>query len=198
MNMKESILKRMFITRSQGFINISEKRDFWKELAKDYNGIFNSKQTVARDLESLILKIPYKQYLIKFTESDTHPLKINCKLNVNYKFNFYISRKDTLEKLLTFFGSQNIRVGDHSFDKKYFIQGENPDLIKKILIINRIKTILLSNNIFSYNCKYKKKDETIQLTSLVSRTVNSKSELSELYELFCLTIDEMKKLNIIN
>jgi hypothetical protein len=194
---KENIFKQMFITRTLGFIDISKKRDFWKDLAKESNGIFNVKHTVAKDLETLILKIPYKQYLVEFTESDTHPLKITCKLNVNYKFDFFISYEDTLEKLLKFFGNQDIQVGNETFDKKYLIQGEKPDLIKKVLMKDRIKTILLSNNVFSYNCIYEKKNETIQLTSLVSRTVNSKSELSELFELFCLTIDEMEKLDII-
>ncbi|MCF6170667.1 MAG: hypothetical protein L3J66_06800 [Bacteroidales bacterium] len=194
---KENIFKQMFITRTLGFIDISKKRDFWKDFAKETNGIFNVKHTVAKDLEILILKIPYKKYLVEFTESDTHPLKINCKLNANYKFDFFISYEDTIERLLKFFGNQDIEIGDETFDKKYLIQGEKPDLIKKVVMKDRIKTILLSNNVFSYHCIYEKKNETIQLTSLVSRTVNSKSELSELFELFCLTIDEMEKLDII-
>ena len=194
---KENIFKQMFITRTQGFIDISKKRSFWKDLAQETNGIFNVKHTVAKDLETLILKIPYKQYLVEFTESDAHPLKINCKLNVNFKFDFFISYEDAIEKLLKFFGNQDIQVGDEAFDKKYLIQGEKPDLIKKVLMKDRIKTILLSNNVFSYKCIYEKKDETVQLTCLVSRTVNSKSALAELFELFCLTIDEMEKLDII-
>jgi len=194
---KENIFKQMFITRTKGFIDISKKRDFWKDLAKEYNGIFNVKHTVSKDLEILILKIPYKQYLVEFTESDTHPLKINCKLNVNYKFDFFISYEDQLEKLFKFFGNQDIQVEDEVFDEKYLIQGEKPDLIKKVLMKDRIKLILLSNNVFSYNCIYDKKNESVELTSLVSRTINSKSELSELFELLCLTIDEMENLDII-
>ena len=195
---KENIFKQMFITRTLGFIDISKKRDFWEDLSNEKNGVFTVKHTIARDLESLFLKIPYKQYMVEFTESDTHPLKINCELNVNYKFEFFISYEDTIEKLLKFFGHQDIQVGDEIFDKKYLIQGKNSDLIKKVLMKGEIKRILLSNNVFSYNCTYDKKKETIQLTSLVSRTVNSKSELAELFKLFCLTIDEMEKLNIIN
>jgi hypothetical protein len=194
---KENIFKQMFVTRTQGFIDISKKRDFWKEFAKETNGTFNVKHTVAKDLKILELKIPYKQYLVEFTESDAHPLKINCKLNVNQKFDFSVSYEDAMEKLLKFFGNQDIQVGDKAFDKKYLIQGEKADLIKKVLMKDRIKTILLSNNVFSYNCTWEKKNETVQLTSLVSRTVNSKSELSELFELFRLTIDEMEKLGII-
>ena len=194
---KENIFKQMFVTRTQGFIDISKKRDFWKDLASEYKGTFSVKHTVSKDLERLVLKIPYKQYIIEFTESDTHPLKINCTLNANYKFEFFISYEDTIEKLLKFFGSQDIQVGDEVFDEKYLIQGEKSDLIKKVLMKEKIKAILLSNNVFSYNCIYDKKNETIQLTSLVSRTVNSKSELAELFDLFCLTIDEIEKLNII-
>jgi len=194
---KENIFKQMFVTRTQGFIDISKKRDFWKDLASEYKGTFSVKHTVSKDLERLVLKIPYKQYIIEFTESDTHPLKINCTLNANYKFEFFISYEDTIEKLLKFFGSQDIQVGDEVFDEKYLIQGEKSDLIKKVLMKEKIKAILLSNNVFSYNCIYDKKNETIQLTSLVSRTVNSKSELAELFYLFCLTIDEIEKLDII-
>jgi len=196
-NKKENLFKQMFITRTQGFIDISKKRDFWKDLANEHNGLFTVKHTVSRDLESLVLKIPYKQYFIEFTESDTHPLKINCTLNANYKFEFFISYEDSMEKLLKFLGKQDIQLGDDVFDKKYLIQGKKSDVIKKLLMKEEIKMILLSNNVFSYNGVYDKKNETIQLTSLVSRTVNSKAELSELFQVFCLTIDEMEKVDII-
>jgi len=194
---KENLFKRMFVTRTQGFIDISKKRAFWEDLSDEQNGTFNVKHTVSRDLESLVLKIPYKKYIIEFTESDTHPLKINCELGVNDKFEFFISYEDTLEKLLKFFGNQDIQIGDEVFDKKYLIQGEKSGMIKQLLMKEDIKTILLSNNVFSYNCIYNKKKETVQLTSLVSRTVNSKSELSEIFKLFCLTIDEIEKSEIL-
>ena len=187
----------MFVIRTLGFIDISKKRLFWEELAKELKGTFKIKQTVSRDLDRLVLQIPYKQYLIEFTESDSHPLKINCKMETNHKFEFSISYEDTIEKLLKLFGQQDIQVGDEIFDKKYLIQGKDPDLIKAMLIKAEIKDILLSNNVFSYNCIYEKKDDSLLLSSLVSRTVNSKSELSELFRLFCLTIDEMKTLNIL-
>jgi len=196
-NKKESLFKQMFITRTHGFIDISKKRHFWKDLANELNGTFKIKHTVSRDLEGLSLEIPYQHYLIEFTESDTHPLKITCNLIANEKFEFFISYEDTIEKLFKLLGQQDIQVEDEVFDEKYLIQGNNSDLIKKILLKNEIKTILLSNNVFSYNCNYDSKKKTIRLTSLVSRTINSKPELHELFKLFCLTIDEMKKLQII-
>jgi hypothetical protein len=195
---KDNIFKQMFITRTQGFIDISKKRGFWQDLANEYQGTFKVKRTVSKDLEILNLEIPYKQYSVEFTESDAHPLKINCKLNVNYKFEFFISKEDTIEKLLKFFSNKDIQTGDEEFDKKYSIQANSPDLIKKILSQDRIRKILSANNVFSYNCIFDKKNEIIQLTCLVSRTIYSKSELSELFELFRLTIDEIGNSDIIN
>jgi hypothetical protein len=194
---KENIFKQMFVTRTQGFIDISKKRDFWKNFADEYGGTFQVKQTVSKDLEILNLEIPYKQYSVEFTESDAHPLKINCKLNANDKFEFFIGKEDTIEKLLKFFNNKDIQTGDEEFDKKYSIQGKSPDVIKKIFTNKKIRMILSANNIFSYNCIYDKKNEILQLSCLVSRTINSKSELSELFELFRLTINEMENSDIL-
>lgn len=194
---KESLFRQMFVIRTQGFIDISKKRDFWKELSDEFDGIFNVKTTISRDLERLTLQIPYKHYMIEFSESDTHPLKIESNLMANCDFEFMISFEDTLEKLLKVFGQQDIEVGDKSFDDRYLIKEKNTNFIRQILSEESVKTILLKNNVFSFGCNYEKKDDTLHLSSLVSRTINSKEELSELFKLFCMTIDKMKELNLI-
>jgi len=194
---KESLFRQMFITRTLGFIDISKKRYFWKELSDEFGGVFKIKYTVSKDLERLILQIPYKQYMIEFSESDTHPLKIESTLMANRDFEFIISFEDTLEKLLKLFGQQDIEVGDKDFDRKYLIKEKNTNFIGHILSEEGIKTILLKNNVFSFGCNYQKKDNTLLLSSLVSRTINSKDELSELFKLFCMTIDNMKELDLI-
>lgn len=194
---KESLFRQIFITQTHGFLDISKKIYFWKELADVTGGEFKVKHTVSRDLASLILKIPYKQYTIEFTESDTHPLKISCSMGAVQVFEFMISFEDTIDKLLKLLGQQDIEIGDEEFDKKYLITEKKTNFIGQILSDNQIKTILLTNNVFSFKCKYQKSDKTLQLSSLVSRTTNSKSELAELYKLFCLTIDKMRKLSLI-
>lgn len=194
---KESLFRQMFITRTQGFIDISKKRDFWKELSEECNGVFKIGHTISKDLERLILQIPYKQYLIEFSESDTHPLKIESTLIANRDFEFVISFEDTLEKLLKLFGQQDIEVGDKVFDNKYLIKEKNTNFVGQILSDERIKTILLKNNAFSFACNYHKKDNTLRLSSLVSRTINSKEELSDLFKLFCLTIDKMEEFELL-
>lgn|GEM_PF-938261 len=194
---KESLFRRMFITRTHGFIDISKKREFWKELSDEFNGVFEVRHTISKDLQRLTLQIPYKQYMIEFSESDTHPLKIDATLRANRDFEFIISYEDAIEKLLKLFGQQDVEVGDKAFDNKYLIKEKNTNFIGHILSEEGIKTILLKNNVFSFGCNYQKKDNTLQLSSLVSRTINSKDELSELFKLFWLTIDKMKELDLI-
>ena len=194
---KESLFKQMYVTQTLGFIDISKKRPFWSELANELNGIFKIKQTISKDLELLFLQIPYQEFNIEFTESDTHPLKINCIIKIKQKIEFSLTYEDSIEKLFKLFGKQDINLKDDVFDKKYLIQGQNTEIIKNILSITNIKNILLKNNVFSFMSTYQKKESTIILTSLVSRTINSKSELLDLYKLFCLTIDKLKELEYI-
>jgi hypothetical protein len=196
MENKENRFKQIFVTRTQGFIAISKKSDFWKELANDLGGAFKIKFTVSKDLEILDLVIPYKDEQIEFTESDAQPLKINCVLKAKLKLEFFISFEDFIEKLLKVFGQQDIQVGEDVFDKKYLIQGSDPEAIRNIMQ-PEVKAILLRNNVFSLNCTFQKNDNTLTLMSLVSRTVNSKAEMAELYKLFCLTIDKLIELEFI-
>ena len=186
----------MFITRTHGFLDISRKRDFWKELANELNGTFKITHTVSKDLTMLSLVIPYKSYQIEFTESDTHPLKVRCVLSATQSFDFMLSWEDTIEKLLKLFGQRDIEIGDTIFDDKYIIESSN-SIMLKALLSNEMKEIMLSNNIFSYSCKFQKKDDTLLLSSLISRSVNSKDELSEIYKLCCLTIDKLIEFKII-
>lgn len=194
---KEHLFGQMFLTSRRGFIDISEKRHFWKDLANEFNGTLIVEQTISKEVESLMLLIPYKRYSIKFTESDTHPLKISCKLEVNQLFEFSVSYEDSMEKLLKLFGHQDIQVGDEIFDKKYLVQGTDDEWITYLFADGETKAILLSNNVFSFTCRYDKADRTIQLSSLVSRTVNSKAALFELFQLFYLTIDKLEILNLL-
>ena len=101
------------------------------------------------------------------------------------------------EKLLKLFGQQDIEIGDKLFDDRYLIKEKNTNFIGNILSGNEIKTILLKNNVFSFSCNFQKNDNTLQLSGLVCRTINSKAELSEIYKLFCLTIDKMTELDLL-
>lgn len=193
----DSLLKQVYVTQTKGFIDISQKRLFWKEIADELNGVFKIKQTISRDLELLCLQIPYQGAIIEFTESDAHPLKINCILKAKQAFEFSVCIEDSFDKFFKLFGRQDIIVGDMVFDKKYLIQGKNHEPIKEIFSITDIKSILLKNNVFSFTCNYQKKESTINLMSMVSRTIRSKNELFDLFKLFSITIDKFKELKFV-
>ena len=98
----------MFIAKTQGFIDKSMKSALWRGVAGEHKGTFTVMQTGSENSATLVSKIPYHQYLVEFTESDTHPLKIICKLNVNHKFELFIKYEDSLGKILKFIEHQDI------------------------------------------------------------------------------------------
>lgn len=193
---KESAFNKAFVTRTSGFIDVSRKRHFWQELADELEGELRIVSTVSYDLEKLKLDLHYNNSSIRFTESDTHPLKINCELVAKQPCEFSICYEDNIEKLLKFFGQQDIQVGDEEFDNKYLIQEKKTKYLEQILSDSVIRQIMLRNNVFSFRCTYEKKENILALSTLVSRTVSSKEELEELYKMFCHTIDALKNLDV--
>ncbi len=97
-NNNDSLVRQIFVSQTKGFIDISQKELFWKELADELSGVFTIKHTISRDLELLCLQIPYQDIYIEFTESDTQPLKINCILNAKQKIQYSVSTEDTVDK----------------------------------------------------------------------------------------------------
>ncbi len=122
-------------------------------------------------------------------------MKINCNLKVKQKLEFSIIVIDSMDKLWKIFARKSIKIGDEVFDKKYMVQSPNSNQVLKIFSNDSIRSILLKNNVYSILCNFQKTDSKINLLSVVSRTVNSKSELSELYKLLCLTIDKIIELD---
>lgn len=194
---KERSFSQLLVARATELKSIVEKRPFWQALADELNGTCIAEHAVSRELERLILHLPFKHYRIELTESDADPLKITCRMGVNHPFEFAISYEDSIEKLLKLFGQQDVQVGDEQFDKTYLIQGTDDELIADLFTRGEIKSILLSNNVFSFCCRYDPHDHTIQLSSLVSRTIHTREALAELYQLFSLTIEKLELLNVV-
>jgi hypothetical protein len=180
-----------------GFTDISDKKNCWREIAKELNGEFVIKHTISGDLEILCLKIPFDGVNIEFTESDTQPFKVNFTIPAKQKISFSISEEDSFEKILKLLGQQDIVIGNTEFDKKYLVQGGKVDIVKGLLNYDSVKLLILKANLFSLLCDYKKKDSTINIVSVVGRFVNSKSEMLDLHKLFCLVIEYLKKQSFI-
>ena len=189
---KDSFLKQAYVTQTKGFLDVSRKREFWSEMANEFNGELNISHTVARDLEMLNLKIPYKNVVIELIESDAHPLKVSCELASKKDISFSLSIEDVFEKILKVFGQQDIVLNDPAFDKKYLVKGKDEHYTKEILNHENVKQLIMKTNIFSMICAYDKKKQTLNLMSLVGRTVHSKEEMKDILNLITSVIDKLK------
>jgi len=191
-----NVNNELFI-KGQIYKDVLSKRDLWEKLAGLYNGKFIIKQTVSKDVTSFKLEIPYKNYNLVLTESDTKPLKFATELKLNRKFEFRISLEDSFDRIMKLFGKQDIQIEDKEFDKKYFIQSKDPGLILKLLTSGQIKQIILKHNIYLLNLEYSRKNETHQLLTYKDRNTNDQETLMELIQFEFSIIDFFENKKII-
>ena len=190
----DSFLKQTFVTQTKGFVDISQKRQFWSDFAEQKNGLFKINQTISKDLRLFNLKIPVENGNIEFKESDTHPLKVICEINADKKIEFSITQKDFFDKFYTVFGFQAITVSHPDFDKKYLVKSFDENIVGQILKSESVIPLILKTNIYSISCEYDKKKSKIKLMGMVGRSVNSLNELNNVYYLFNEMIDQINKL----
>lgn len=183
-----NIREEIFI-KGQIYKDVFSKKELWKDLAELYDGEFKIKQTISKDINSLQLEIPYKNYIIVLTETDTKPLKFETELKLNRKFEFNISWENIVERILKLFGKQDIKVGDKEFDKKYLIQSNEPKLIKKILNYKGMSKILLKHNLYLLSLEYDKKNERHKLMAVKDRNTKKKETMIELINVKFSIID---------
>ncbi len=195
---KDSFIKQAFVTRTHGFIDVSEKREIWNTIAEKYDGNFSVGKTIDHVLETLRLQIPYKGCMINASESDTRPLKFEVVVNFTQVFDFNISWEDTVEKFFKLFGKQDIIIGEDEFDDKFLIQSNNPDLLKQTLSDSKIKQLIIKHNIYLLNSKYDKKNDRTNILCVINRTTDSLVTLNELIELQMLLIDKFEEIGMIN
>ncbi len=116
-------------------------RNDWKEFAEKHNG--NFKSVTGQSSDSFVgpgvdwevlrfeLAIEYKDSLIVFKVSETHPLKVRYNFNNETSFNFIIYLEDIFEKISKIFGMKEIELNKPEFDKKFIIKGSDERKIHK-------------------------------------------------------------------
>ncbi len=184
----KNIFNELFI-KDQTFKNVLGKKDLWEELSAMYEGKFTIRQSVSKDTNSFRLEISYRNQNIVLTESDTKPLRFETELPLTTKFEFSISRKDAIERILELFGKQDIKVGDKAFDKKYIVGSNKPEWVSRMLRYERMATKLLKHNIYLLSLQYEPKKDIQRLLMVKDRTTNEKSVMSELIDLQFSIID---------
>jgi len=174
-----NLLYEIFI-KGQEYKDVLAKKELWKEIAKKLKGEFKIKQTISRDISTLILEIPYKNQMVVLTESDTRPLKSKIDMNLTDPFEFSISWEGGVEKIMKIFGSQDIQIGNQEFDKKYLIQSNNSQ--RTTAILRDLKDLILKLNIYIINLHHEKSGQH-KLLITKDRNSNTIDEIIGLLEL---------------
>ena len=185
---KVNINEEIFI-KGQIYKDVLSKKGQWKKLAQLYHGEFKITQTISKDINLFRLEIPYKNHKIVLTETDVKPLKIEIEFKLNRGFEFHISWEDSIEKVLIFFGKQDIKIHDKEFDDKYLIQSNDPKLVTDFLNYGQIKQSILFHNIYLMNLEYSKKSEHHNLMIVKDRNTDKLESLIELADLGFSIID---------
>ena len=179
------------------YINVSLKRDFWKELSSQISGKFKINLIKSNSHESLFLNFTYEGIDIEFSENDTQPLKVKFSSSAKRKCNISISGEDFIEKIVKFFGgNKEIQVGNPEFDNLYLVQGDDEVMLRRF-VCKEIQTMMLALKVYSLNCKMDEKTDRFEFSCTVSRQVSSLERLQTVYKLTCLIVDNLKDLAVL-
>lgn len=190
----DSYIKQVFVTQTKGYVDISQKNNFWAEFAEKTNGSLKKSHTISKDLVSFTIKIPIENGSIEFKESDTHPLKVLCEIDSEKQIEFSISHEDFIDRFLKVFGLHDINISHPEFDKKYLVKASDEKTVRLILHFDEVIPIILKTNIYSISCEYDKEKSKLKIMGMIGRYVNSLNEMQDVYDLFKAIINQIKKL----
>lgn len=193
---EESIIQSIIKGPSLGYTDNFPKREMWKEIAKEFNGEFKIKHNSGYELEIHNISIPYKNWNIKISVSDTRPLKFQISFPASQDFELTLSWEDFIDRIIKKFSKPEIEIGWKEFDKHYLIKSNRSDLVKKT-ITKEIQKNLIKHNVYSISYQTDLRLRTAELISVIQRRVGNKEMIIELIEMFKTLIDNFKEANII-
>jgi hypothetical protein len=194
---KGETIKQSIINKpSLGYTDNFPKREMWKEIAKELNGEFKIKHNSGNELEIHDISIPYKNWNINISVSDTRPLKFTISFSSGQDFKLTISWEDFIERIIKKFSKPDIELGWKEFDKRYLIKSNRSELVKKT-ITKEIQKCLLKHNVYSLSYRTDLKSRTAELISVIQKRAGNKEMIFELIEMYKLLIDNFEKLRII-
>lgn len=171
-------------------------RNLWKEIAKEQNGKFRVKHDSGKAFEIHEIIIPYKNWHILLTVSDTRPFKVQINFKALQNLNFIAGENDLIERIIATLTKQRITFGRPEFDKRYLVISRKSALVKQIFT-NEIRETILKHNIYSIAYQTGKTKKTAEIISVIHRVIGSKKEILELINMFKSLIDNLEKTRII-
>lgn len=177
-------------------------RNNWREFAEKHKGNFKSE--IGKSNDSFVgagvewevlrfeLAIEYKDSLIIFKVSETHPLKVRYDLTNESSFNFIIYLEDIFEKISKIFGMKEIELNKPEFDRKFIIKGNDERKIHKFFV-NSIVEYFADKDISNFKLETTKGKSYLETTLQID--ILKKGILDELFEVFKHSIDNVLELN---
>jgi hypothetical protein len=181
---------------SLGYTDNFPKREMWKEIAKELNGEFKIKSGSGHELEVHNVSIPYKNWKIRISVSDSRPLKFQISFYASQDFKLILSQEDFIDKIIEKFRKPAIQSGWKEFDKYYLIKSNRSDLVKSV-ITKEIQKTLLRHNVYSLSYQTDPAARTAELISVIQRRAGNKEMIFELIEMYKLLIDNLERSRII-
>ncbi|MEI6695666.1 MAG: hypothetical protein WCO13_06335 [Bacteroidota bacterium] len=195
-NKVNDYLKQTFINQTKGYIDVSLKRELWQKISIEFKGKFKISHNSGNELEILKITIPYKNWEINISESDTRPMKFEISFGSQIEYELIIGFEDSIEKILKRLGKKEVEVGNEMFDKKYLLKSQNSEITRKILQQDIIDGFL-KFNIYSLAYTTDTKRGTSKLISVISRTVEDILTMGDLIKLYMRIIDKLIEIKLI-
>jgi len=193
---KDNAIQTIVKGPSLGYTDNFPKREMWREISKELNGVFKIKHNSGYELEIHNISIPYKKWNINISVSDSKPLKFQISFSSSQDFELIMSWEDFIERILKKFGKPEIELGWKEFDKRYLIKSNRSDLVKKT-ITKEIQKLLLKHNVYSLIYTTNSEKLTSELISVIQRRAGNKELIIELINMYKLLIDNLEKSRII-
>lgn len=192
----DKYLKQVFVTQTKGYLDVSIKRELWQKISDEFKGKFKISRTSGNVLEILKISIPYKNWEIKISESDTRPMKFEISFISQFDYELVIGYEDAFDKILKRLGRKEVEMGNEIFDNKYLIKSQNSEITKRIFKQD-IMDDFIKFDIYSLAYTTDSKKRTSNLISVISRTVDDKLTIESLIRLHMRIVDKLKELKLI-
>ena len=172
-----------------GFWDVAKKADFWQKLAKKINAEFKIFTTVSKDLSRLQLTFVYDNAQVKFTESDTKPLFVECNFNRNMPHVWFeISQSDFIDKIMSLLSKHKIKSRNKKFNQSYIVKSNDNHRVIEIINNQNIAETILRENIMFIGAE-PVKNGAYRLQLSINRNINNFQQLEAVYNLTISLID---------
>lgn len=182
------------------------KAEVWKQLAKDYDGIYRDGNWTTSDKVCVYIE-PWEIILDTFSRGSGKDKKTYTRIRAPFinKDNFYfkIYHENFFHQAAKYFGMQDIQIGDEPFDKSFIIKGNDEFKIQWLFDNPAIKNLLYDINHVSFDIRSDEgifthttyKEGIDEVYFQVRGTMKDIDELKRIFDLFAMILDKITELD---